>query len=200
MHEDVWSRERAVELLDDPGRTASQDPERFWRRLGLRPGMVVADVGAGTGFYAFPAAALVGPTGRVYAIDVSPELVELIAERARDRRVETVVTVRSTSTKIPVASGSADLVLLANLLHGVPPATVDEAIRLARSGGRLVNVDWKKETTPGGPPVDHRLSAEEATRVLEGHGLRLTDSFDVGPYHYALVFERSSEPPQSRAG
>lgn len=180
-----------MELLDDPGRVANQDPERFWRRVGLRPGMVVADVGAGTGFYAFPAAEQVGPTGRVYAVDVSSELVELIGERAAERRIGTVVAVRSTPTKIPLASSIADVVLLANLLHGIPPATVDEAIRLARPGGRLVNVDWKKQPTPGGPPVEHRLSSEEAARVLEGHGLRLTDSFDVGPYHYALVFERS---------
>lgn len=190
MHESSWSREDAIAWLDSPERRSSQDPVRLWRRVGLRAGDTVVDVGAGTGFFSFPAAAQVGPGGRVYAVDVSEELVDLVRERAAERHVANVTSVLSTRTRIPIEDSVADVTILANILHGIPPKTVDEAIRLLRPGGRLVNVDWKKEASPDGPPVGHRLSADEATSALTAHGLRPLDSFDLGPHHYVLVFER----------
>jgi len=190
MHESCWSREDAIAWLDSPERRASQDPVRLWRRVGLKAGDIVVDVGAGTGFYSFPAAAQVGPGGRVYAVDVSKELVDLVRERAAARHMPNVTSVLSTRSRIPIEDAVADVTILANVLHGIPPRTVDEAIRLLRPGGRLVNVDWKKEPSPEGPPVRHRLSPNEASSALSARGLKPLDSFDLGPHHYVLVFER----------
>jgi len=190
MHEATWSRAEAVACLDSSDRRASQDPDQLWRRVGLKPGDTVVDVGAGTGYYTFPAASRVGPEGRVYAVDISPDLVNLVRERAAERALSNVIPVLSTRTRIPVEDAVADVALLANVLHGIPPKTVDEAVRLLRPGGLLVNVDWKKETTPGGPPVDHRLSPAEAASALAARGLLPVDSFDLGPYHYVLVLQR----------
>ncbi|MGA7476514.1 MAG: methyltransferase domain-containing protein [Thermoplasmata archaeon] len=194
MEEAAWSRADAMAVLDSPERRASQDPDQLWRRLGLKPGETVVDVGAGSGFYAFPAAAVVGPSGRVYAVDVSPELVELVRERAANRKVRNVESVLSTPKRIPIEDAVADVAILANVLHGIPPKTVDETIRLLRPGGRLVDVDWKKEPTPEGPAVRHRLTAAEASATLSAHGLTPVDSFELGPYHYVLVFERPRPP------
>jgi len=190
MHEASWSRPKAVAHLDASDRRLSQDPDRLWRRVGLTLGDTVVDVGAGTGFYAFPAASAVGPEGRVYAVDISAELVELVRERSRERDLPNVISVLSTRTHIPIEDGVADVAILANVLHGISPKTVDETVRLLRPGGRLVDVDWKKEETPEGPPVEHRLSVTEATSVLASRGLVPVDSFDLGPYHYVVVFER----------
>jgi ubiquinone/menaquinone biosynthesis C-methylase UbiE len=194
MNEASWSRADAVTVLDSPERRSSQDPDRLWRRVGLKLGETVVDVGAGSGFYAFPAAAAVGPTGRVYAVDVSRELVELVRERAASRNVPNVEAVLSTPTHIPIEDAVADVAILANVLHGIPSKTVEETVRVLRPGGRLVNVDWKKESTPEGPPVRHRLTAAEATVTLSAHGLASVDSFELGPYHYVLVFERPRPP------
>jgi SAM-dependent methyltransferase len=192
MHEQRWSRARALEVLEGPERTREQDPRRLWRQVGLARGQTVVDVGAGSGFFTFPAAEAVGPTGRVFAADVSPDLVELIRERAAERGLAQVTPVLSTPDRLPVASGVAHVVLLANVLHGIPPSTVREAVRTLRPDGRLVNIDWKRAPTPGGPPVEHRLTEAEATRALEGHGLRRIASDSLGPSHYLLVFERGS--------
>jgi len=158
MHEASWSRADAVAVLDAPERRVHQDPVRLWRRVGLKTGDIVVDVGAGSGFYAFPAAAAVGANGHVYAVDTSKELVELIRERAQARQVPNVEPVLSSPARIPIEDATADIALLANVLHGLPPKTLDEAIRLLRPGGRLVDVDWKKKPTPDGPPVEHRLA------------------------------------------
>lgn len=194
MHETKWSRSDAERLLDTPARRISQDPDRLWRRLGLKAGDIVVDVGSGSGFYAFPAAARVGREGRVFAVDISAELVELVRERATEQKVRNLDAVLSTPTHIPIEDAIADVALLADVLHGIPRATVGEAVRLVRPGGRLVNVDWKKKATPEGPSVKHRLSTREAAAALAAFGLTRVDSFDLGPYHYVLVFERPRPP------
>lgn len=190
MHEEVWTRERASAVLEHPDRLQSEDARMLWSRVGLRPGMTVADVGAGSGFYSFPASELVGPTGRVYAVDLSLELVELIQERAIERHRSNIQVLRSRPDRVPLPDGLADRVLLANVLHGVPPATVAEAVRILRPGGYLVDVDWKKEPTPGGPPLEHRLAAAEARRVLARYALRTIAEWELGPFHYVIVLEK----------
>jgi len=190
MHEASWTRADAVAILDSSERRRNQDPRRLWRRIGLKSGDIVVDVGAGSGFYAFPAAAVVGPQGRVYAIDISDELVDLMREKAETGKVRNLETVRSSPGRIPLEDAVADFALLANVFHGIPPKTIHEAVRLLRPGGRLIDVDWKKRSTPEGPPVQHRLSVPEATAALRAYGLTSVDSFDLGPSHYVLVFER----------
>ena len=155
----------------------------------------MVDVGAGSGFFSFPAARAVGPSGRVFAVDISRELVEMVRERCVELDLRNVQAVLSTQQRIPIEDAIADVVLLANVLHGLSPLTLDEAVRLLRPGGRLVDVDWKKTATEEGPPVAHRLSETEASRALSGRGLHRRRSFELGPSHYVLVFER---PPPAR--
>ncbi len=190
MHESVWHRAEAVAWLDDPTRRGREDPETLWDRTGLAPGMTVVDVGAGTGYYDWSASDRVGATGCVYAVDVSPELVALVRERARAQGRRNVRAVRSRPDRIPLPGRVADRVLLANLLHGVAPTTVREAVRLLRPGGRLLDVDWAKRPTPNGPPVEHRLSATEARRALEAYGLRALTTAPHGPEHYVVILEK----------
>lgn len=191
MHEAVWSREQALAVLERPDRGGSEDPGVLWRRVGLRPGMTVVDVGAGTGYYALPASDVVGARGRVYAVDVSAPLVALLRERSSGR--PQLRAVRSRPDRIPLSAGIADRVLLANLLHGVAPSTVAEAVRSLGPGGRLVDVDWRKATTSFGPPIEHRLSRVQARHVLELYGLKIVDEAPFGPSHYLLVAARRTE-------
>ncbi len=197
-HEAAWSRAKAIAVLDDPGRISREDPRALWELVGLSPGMVVADVGAGSGYYAFPASDRVGPSGRVYAADVSPELVALVRERAREQRRTNVFPVRSRPERVPLPDEVADRVLLANVLHGIPPETVGEAVRLLRPGGQLVDVDWQKRASPDGPPLAHRLSAAAARRALEPYGLRALSTAVLGPSHYVVVLEKPPGPAAPR--
>lgn len=192
MHGRAWGREEAIAALESPTRRESQDPEALWDHLHLAPGSTVADVGAGTGFFALPAARRVGAEGKVYAIDLSTELVGLIGERARAQDLPQLVEVQSTLERIPLPSAIADVVLLANVLHDIPNSTLAEAVRLLKPEGRFVNLDWKKEETPGGPPVGVRLSPEDASERLADAGLEVVESWEFGPFHYALLLRRRS--------
>jgi ubiquinone/menaquinone biosynthesis C-methylase UbiE len=187
----AWTRKEALGALEAPERRQSQDPEVLWTRVGLKLGATVVDVGAGTGFFAVAAARRVGPEGRVYAADLSDELVELLRERRDRESLPQLLPLRNTLTSIPLPSAVADVVLLANVLHDIPESTLTEAVRLVKLRGRFVNVDWKKEETPGGPPLEIRLTPDEAEQLLEKHGLETVERWEFGPWHYALVLRRS---------
>lgn len=194
----AWTREEALRVLEAPDRKETQDPEALWSRVGLRPGETVVDVGAGTGFFSVAAARRVGPDGRVFAVDLSAELVELLRTRRDREALAPLMPVLSDVSAIPLKSSIADIVLLANVLHDFPPSTVSEAVRLLKPDGRLVNIDWKKEETPGGPPYGIRLSPDEAAAVLRTHGLHAVERWPFGPWHYGLVTRRSG--PASPGG
>ena len=199
MHGRAWSREEAIEALETPERLAGRSAERLWDRLALSEGATVADIGAGTGYFALPAARRVGAHGRVYAIDLSAELVALMGERAQKEGLRQFVSVQNTTESIPLPSAIADLVLLANVLHDFPPATIRESVRLLKPNGRLINLDWKKEETPGGPPVGIRFSPDEAAQVLGSHGLLEVERWEMGRWHYALALVRSERSGASQS-
>jgi ubiquinone/menaquinone biosynthesis C-methylase UbiE len=184
----AWSRAEALAVLEPPSRRRDQDPAALWRRIRLDPGESLVDVGAGTGYFSIPAARRVGPRGRVYAVELSEELLALLQERKEHEKLDQLIPVPSTVTSIPLPTGIADVVLLANVLHDIPLSTVSEAVRLLKPTGRFVNIDWKPSGGPGGPPRKIRLSSSQATRLLARHGLGSVDRWDLGRSHYALTF------------
>ncbi len=185
-----WTREMAVAALESPERKKSLDPEAVWKEVGLRKGSTVVEIGAGTGYFSIPAARTVGSNGKVYAVDISKDLVGYLQERGAQEHLPQFQAVHSSVERVPLEDGIADFVLLANVLHDVPDATVREALRLLAPTGCLVNLDWKKEETPNGPPPEIRLSPEEATMRLRALGLKVEHLWTPGPYHYGMVLRR----------
>lgn len=130
--------------LSDEWRREHLDPQGFWRRVGLAPGAVVVDVGAGTGYFALPAARLVGPTGRVYGCDVSPEMVVHLRREAEAAGLSQLEALRSEEHRLPLPDASVDLALTAFVLHEVedPYELLQELRRVLKPAGRLVVIDW----------------------------------------------------------
>lgn len=173
--------------LNDPERARILPPGALVARLGLRPGMVCVDVGAGTGFFALPMAAAVGLQGHVFAADVSTEMLAHLAERAQG--AANITPVHSSEVGLPLDSGIADRVLLANVYHELadPGVVLAEAWRVLRPGGCIAVLDWakreKREGEPG-PPVDHRVSEEDVARAIEQAGFAVTTAdAPEFPYH-----------------
>jgi len=181
-----WTLQEALAHLEDPERRRWHDPDRFWADAGLGPGETVVDLGSGSGFFAIPAARRVGPGGRIYAVDVTPELVEHLKVRRTQEGLAQLTPVLSTPNAIPLPDRIADRVLFANVLHDVPDPTVREAVRLLRPRGKLLNLDWRKDVESPGPPAEIRLRPAEARRRLEAAGLVFDSEETVGPFHYLL--------------
>ncbi len=175
------------------------NPFTFLERVGIRAGQRVADLGCGSlGHFVFPAAQLVGGKGFVYAVDIQKQTLERIERLAKEQQFWNVYPVWSDidvygATRIDPAS--LDLTLLVNnlFLSHNRPALVREMARLTRPGGRLAIAEWKPTASPLGPPTDQRIDAEEAKKILTSPCFTALDEFDVGPYHYGLVYVRTDQ-------
>ncbi|EQD29640.1 arsenic methyltransferase, partial [mine drainage metagenome] len=114
-----------------------------------------------------------GPTGRVWALDISRDLVDWINRRAKTLGLGQLTAQRSTPRRLPRPAGSANYVLVANLLHGIldgDSPMLREIARLLRPGGQFINVDWVRRRTEGGPPPSIRLSPTAARRAVVPFG------------------------------
>lgn len=176
--------------LDDPERRRFLDPARISTLLELRPGEVVADVGCGTAYFTLELARAVGPEGKVYALDISEELLARAGEKVAAAGMDNVALVLSREVQIPLPGAQVDAALLANVLHevGEKEAFLAEVGRVIRPAGRLLVVEWKKIATPKGPPVDHRLEPGEVIALAGGAGFSGATLVEIGPYHYGVGF------------
>jgi SAM-dependent methyltransferase len=128
-----------------PGRDSQQQPERVVAALTLAPGAQVADLGAGGGYFTFRLADAVGPTGRVYAVDIDPDMLEYLATRVRDERRTNVEVVEAAPDDSRLPAASVDLVFLCNTYHHLADrVTYFDALRARpRTGGRIAIVEYR---------------------------------------------------------
>ena len=164
--------DRWAKLLDDD-RRRMLPPGELLEAIGVEAGSVVADLGAGPGYFTFPLAERVGPGGRVYALDVQPEMVEVLRRREPPSNV---AVMESGESEFPLESSSVDLAFLAFVLHELADARafLAEVRRVLRPGGRLAVLEWEPIEEAIGPPLRERLSAEEVERVLGSASFRVT--------------------------
>jgi ubiquinone/menaquinone biosynthesis C-methylase UbiE len=184
---------RMIARQEDPARVAWQKPAAVVRALALRRGQVVADVGAGPGYFTRRLARAVGPAGHVYAVDPEPAILEVLRERLAAARSTNVTPILGRGDDPLLPAGRCDLALIVNAYHHVEggPAFLRRVARALRRGGRLVNIDFAKRETPVGPPVDHRVSREAFLRDARRAGLVLTAEHGFLPYQYFLVLRRA---------
>jgi len=176
--------------LESPDRAGWQQPARVVETLRLRAGMTVADVGAGTGYFARRFAAAVGPTGKVLALDIEPEMLEELRRRAPD--ATNIETRRAEPADPGLAPASVDVVFICDTGHHLHDRVryYGKLRRALRRGGRLVLVDFYKRPLPVGPPVQEKLSRAETQREAEAAGFRLRASHTFLPHQYFLEFAR----------
>jgi ubiquinone/menaquinone biosynthesis C-methylase UbiE len=160
-------------VLKDEDRRRRLQPERILDEADVQPGETVVDVGAGPGFWTELLAKRVGPHGHVFAVDVEPVMLDELRTLVRERGLSNVDVAQSEETSIPLEEGIADLVLLVFVLHEPPDpmAFLAEIIRLLKPSGRVLVVDWQDWPTEQGPPLEVRISQEEAKALLGAAGL-----------------------------
>ncbi len=175
--------------LESADRGAWQQPEKVIATLHLRRGMVIADIGAGTGYFARRFAGAIGPKGRVIALDVDGDMLEELRRRALDAKN---VDTRTVAPDDPaLAPRSVDLVFVCNTGHHLPDRVryYGKLRRALRPGGRLVLIDFYKRTLPLGPPVAEKVSRAQTLREAGAAGFRLRASHAFLPYQYFLELE-----------
>jgi precorrin-6B methylase 2 len=179
-----------AEWLDRPEREFEEQPSKAISALGIKPGQVIADVGAGSGYYTIRLAKQVGPNGRVYATDIQPEMIVLLQRRLERERIENVELVQATETNPRLPEGRFDVILMVDVYHELSqPQEVLRRLRPAlKPDGRLVLIEFRKESAWVPIREEHKMSVKEARMELEAEGYRFDRVIDVLPWQHILVF------------
>ncbi len=179
-----------IAFLEDPQRDAYQKPQEVITALDLKEGEVIADVGAGSGYFSLRFAHYVGERGRVYAVDISPDMIRYLNRRIRDLDLRNVVTILAEPDDPLLPDGSIDRFFLCDTWHHIERQTQYLALmkRMLKAGGQVVMVDFQKKELPIGPPVEMKIAREDLLRQMEANGFRLVREWTFLPYQYFLVF------------
>ena len=181
-----------VARFDDPERDGWQKPAQLVQALEIKAGSVLADIGAGTGYFAVHLAAATGPDGLVYAVDVEPAMVEYLKTRAEKEQLPNIRPVLTPADEPGLPATGVDLVLICNTWHHIDDRLnyLKKLGASVRDGGRVVIVDFKEGDLPVGPPADRKLTREAVIAEFKEGGWRLASEIDLLPYQYTLEFKR----------
>jgi arsenite methyltransferase len=179
-----------IAMLDDPAREAYQKPHEVITALNLKPGEVVADIGAGSGYFTFRLAHHVGDAGRVYAVDVSPDMIVHLNRRIRDLQVKNVVSILSAPDDPLLADASIDRFFICDTWHHIADHAryLAQMKKMLKPGGQVVMIEFKKAETPVGPPMEMRIDRADLLKEMEANGFKLAAEHTFLPYQYFLVF------------
>jgi arsenite methyltransferase len=179
-----------IAALDDPGRDEYQKPHEVMMALGLKGGERVADIGAGSGYFALRFARHVGDNGRVYAVDVSPDMIVHLNRQVRAAGADNVRTLLVPPDDPLLPAASIDVVFICDTWHHIAnhPPYIEKLRGALRPGGRVVIIDFQKRDLPVGPPSEMKAPRENVVAEFQKAGFRLSAEPAVLPYQYFLVF------------
>ena len=186
-HHDFKDAAQWSHVFDDPKRDAWQKPHQVIQALALKPDAVVADIGAGTGYFAARLATLL-KEGRVYAADAEPGMVKHLAERAKKENRPNLVAVAAGAAD-PKLPAKVDLALLVNVYHHIDarPAYFRRLQESLKPGGRVAILDFTLDS-PDGPPKEARLAPEKVVAEMKAAGYALAKEHRFLPQQYFLEF------------
>jgi len=186
--------EKWSHVFDDPERDAWQKPHQVIQALALKPDARVADLGAGTGYFSARLANMV-PQGRVYAVDIEPDMVKYLAERAKREKRSNVVAIAGAADD-PRLPEKADLILMVDVFHHIDDR--DRYFRKLRGslkpGGRIAIIDFRLDS-PDGPPPGARIAPDRVKAELKNAGYTLVQDHGFLPNQYFLIFTLRGNRP-----
>ncbi len=193
-HRPFGSVKKYISHLDRSDRDTWQKPEAVIQKLGLKPGAVVADVGAGSGYFALRIAKRY-PKVRVIAIDIEPKMLTHIRKRAQELNLSNLTTVRATSSD-PKVDSKPDLVLVADVLHHVPnqAAWLERMFKAMKPGARLAIIEFKEGDLPKGPPAHIKIPRAKLVKLLTSAGfIQPVVDAKLLPYQLLVVLQKPTK-------
>jgi arsenite methyltransferase len=179
-----------IGALEDPKRDAYQKPHEVIHALNLKSGEVIADIGAGSGYFTFRLSHFVGDKGKVYAVDVSPDMILHINRRIREQKANNVVTVLADPDDPLLPDQSVNRFFICEVWNHIENQTKYLALmkKMLKPGGEVVMIDFHKKEFPVGPPMNMKIAREDVIKRLESNGYHLTKEHSFLAYQYFLVF------------
>ena len=182
-----------ADWLERPERIQEENPDAAIEALDLKPGMNVADVGAGIGYMSFKMARKVGPSGKVYANDLQPQMLQRLKANAAKEKITNVETVLGSATATNLPRGTMDLVLMVDVYHELsdPQRMLRDIRESLKPDGRLVLLEYRKEDPKIPIREEHKMSVAEVKTELEAEGFKLSKTVETLPWQHILILTRN---------
>src|SRR5438132_10757315 len=171
----------AAAWLDRPEREQEERSSKLWKLLKVKEGDAVVDLGAGSGYHTFKLAEMVGAKGKVYAVDIQEEMLDIIRARMKAGKVANIVPVKGTETDPKLPDNSVDMILMVDVYHEFShPFEMTEAmVKALKVGGQLVFVEYRLEDPKVPIKLVHKMSQKQVLREMAPHPLRHVKTLDV---------------------
>jgi ubiquinone/menaquinone biosynthesis C-methylase UbiE len=182
-----------ADWLERPEREREENPELALDAIGIRPGMIVGDIGAGTGYMSLRMAKRVGPSGKVYANDLQPDMLRRLRDNAARAGIANIETVLGEETDPKLPQGQIDLILLVDVYHEFsdPQKMLGKIRGALKPDGRLVLLEYRKEDPSIPIRPEHKMSVAEVRSELEPEGFKLGPVIETLPRQHILVLTKA---------
>jgi SAM-dependent methyltransferase len=182
----------AIDWLERPEREKEEAPTKLMKALPLKPGMVIADVGAGSGYFTFRLAQEVGPTGKVLAVDIQQEMLDFLAKKAKELKVNNVEPVLGTESDPKLPANGVDLILLVDVYHefSYPFEMTENMVKALKPGGKLVFVEYRAEDDWVPIKPLHKMLERQVIIEMQPFPLKHKGTNAILPRQHIIVFEK----------
>lgn len=183
---------KGAEWLMRRVREEEEGPTLMREQLRVKPGMVVCDMGCGSGYHTLPLAEMVGEQGRVYAVDAQPEMIEMLKQNIERKQVKNIVPITSLFYDPKLPPNTCDLILMVDVYHEFShPVEMLAGMRAAlKPAGQLVLAEYRAEDKSVPIKPEHKMSKAQITREMNANGFKLVREFDGLPWQHLMFFGR----------
>jgi precorrin-6B methylase 2 len=181
--------------LERPERVKEERSDKLLKLLPIKPGMTVVDMGAGSGYYTFPMAAKVGPKGKVLAVDIQKEMLDIIRRRMRALEVNNVEPVKGTIDDPNLKPNSVDLILMVDVYHEFshPYEMTTKMVEALKPGGLLVFVEFRLEDPRVPIKLVHKMSEKQVIKEMGPHPVKHVKTIGSLPWQHVILFEKKAK-------
>lgn len=175
--------------LDNEKRRKMLPPEKTLISLGLHAGDIMADIGCGIGYFSIPATKIVQGSGKVFALDILPEMLQEVETKAKENSIFNIKTVLTEENNLMLEEGNITFAFICNVLHETENLGefLAQVKKIISSKGKIAIIDWQKINSEDGPPIEHRLDKLELLKLLKTLGFFNIDSVDIGENFYGIT-------------
>lgn len=179
-----------AEWLVRDGREGEERCSLMLANLGVKPGMVICDMGCGNGFYTLQLAKMVGDQGHVYAVDIQPQMLKMLNDRADEQGISNISPILGTGTDPRLPRGEVDLILLVDVYHefSFPEQMLAEMKTSLAPEGQIVLVEFRAEDPQVPIKPEHKMAKDQVLKELDANGYKLTKEFEKLPWQHMLWF------------
>ncbi len=173
-------------------RDSEEDPSQMVDQLGLQTGMVVCDMGCGNGFYSLTLAEKVGPTGKVLAVDIQPQMLQMLSRRAAEAKLENIDLILGTVTDPKLPAKEVDLILMVDVYHEFshPQAMLAEIRKSLKPNGRIALVEFREEDPSVPIKPEHKMSKRQILKEYSANGFKVGAEYDGLPWQHLMFMVR----------